>query len=168
MKTLYLLRHGKSSWEQQDLRDFERPLAERGLSDISTMGERFVANGNSVECIITSPAVRAKSTAILFAREVGFPEDDVCANPELYFAGAPMFMKAVSLIDEVFESAMLVGHNPAITEFVNDLCDADIDNIPTTGLVKLALPITSWSQVRYGNAELVDFDYPKRKHQTGS
>lgn len=50
MKTLYLLRHGKSSWEQQDLRDFERPLAERGLSDISTMGERFVANGNSVEC----------------------------------------------------------------------------------------------------------------------
>ncbi len=164
MKTLYLLRHGKSSWEQSDLRDFERPLAERGLNDISHMGKRFLQKGRSVECIITSPAVRAKATAMLFAREIGFPEDDISANPELYFAGAPMFMKAASLIDEDFQSAMLVGHNPAITEFVNDMCDANIDNIPTSGLVELRLRINTWSEVRYGNAELIDFDYPKRKN----
>ena len=103
MKTLFLLRHAKSSWEQKELRDFERPLADRGLNDIKTMGQRFVQKDKQVECIITSPAVRAKATAMLFAREIGYPEDDISANPELYFAGAPMFMKAASLIDENFQ-----------------------------------------------------------------
>jgi len=163
MKTLFLLRHAKSSWDHKELRDFERPLAERGLSDIHKIGQRFLHSGRSVGCIITSPAVRAKSTALLFAREIGYPEDDVTTNPELYFAGAPMFMKAASLVDENFSSAMLVGHNPAITEFVNDLSDAGIDNIPTSGLVELALPIEHWSQIKYGRARLVDFDYPKRE-----
>ena len=163
MKTLYLLRHAKSSWDQPKLRDFERPLAERGLRDISRIGQRFSQSGRNVECIISSPAVRAKTTALLFAREVGYPEDDIIANPELYFAGAAMFLKAASLVDEHFRSAMLVGHNPAITEFVDDMCNAGIDNIPTSGLVELRLPVEQWSDVRYGNAELIDFDYPKRK-----
>jgi phosphohistidine phosphatase len=163
MKTLYLLRHAKSSWDQPELRDFERPLAGRGLKDISRIGQRFSQSGRGVECIISSPAVRAKTTALLFAREVGYPADDIIANPELYFAGASMFLKAASLVDEHFQSAMLVGHNPAITEFVNDMCDAGIDNVPTSGLVELRLPVEKWSDVRYGDAELVDFDYPKRK-----
>ena len=164
MKTLYLLRHAKSSWEQPELRDFERPLAKRGLKDIGKMGQRFLQLGRNVECIITSPAVRAKTTALLFAREAGYPEDDISANPELYFAGAAMFLKAASLVDEHFQSAMLVGHNPAITDFVNDMCNAGIDNIPTSGLVELRLPVENWSEVKYGNAELIDFDYPKREH----
>jgi len=165
MKTLYLLRHAKSSWEQSELRDFERPLAKRGLNDISKMGQRFSQLDRKVECIITSPAVRAKTTALLFAREIGFQDDDISANPELYFAGAAMFLKAASLVDEHFQSAMLVGHNPAITEFVNDMCGAGIDNIPTSGLVELSLPVTNWSDVKYGSAELIDFDFPKRKHE---
>ena len=74
-----------------------------------------------------------------------------------------MFLKAASLIDEDYESAMLVGHNPAITEFVNDMCEAaDIDNIPTCGLVELKLPIELWSEITYDSAELEQFDYPKR------
>ena len=76
-----------------------------------------------------------------------------------------MFLKAASLVDEHFQSAMLVGHNPAITEFVNDMCDAGIDNIPTSGLVELRIAVDHWSEVKYGNAELIDFDFPKRKHE---
>lgn len=164
MKTLFLLRHAKSSWAESQLRDFERPLASRGLRDVKVMGRRFVAAGRQVQCIITSPALRAKTTATLFAREIGYPEEDISANPELYFAGAPMFLKAARLVDEEFDSAMLVGHNPAITEFVNDMSHAAIDNIPTCGLVELLLPVDRWSQVTPGMAQLVDFDYPKRKH----
>lgn len=145
------------------MRDFERPLATRGINNIRTIGERFREQGRQVQCIITSPAVRAKTTALLFAREIGFPEDDITANPELYFAGASMFLKAASLVDEIYESAMLVGHNPAITEFVNDMSDAGIDNVPTSGLVELRLPVEHWSDVDYGMAELIDFDYPKRR-----
>jgi phosphohistidine phosphatase len=164
MKTLYLLRHAKSSWDHPELRDFERPLAPRGIKNIKSMGERFRQQQRLVQCIISSPAVRAKTTATLFAREIGYPEDDITANPELYFAGAPMFLKAATLVDEIYQSAMLVGHNPAITEFVNDMCDAGIDNIPTSGLVELRLPVDQWSDVKYGMADLIDFDYPKRKH----
>ena len=58
---------------------------------------------------------------------------------------------------------MLVGHNPAITEFVNDMANADIDNIPTCGVVELSLPIDNWSDIEFGQATLIDFDYPKKK-----
>ena len=162
MKTLFLLRHAKSSWKQPELKDFERPLAKRGLSDISLMADRFKSRNSSVQCIISSPAVRAKSTATLFAEAIGYPKDEVVANPELYFAGAAMFLKAASLVDEDYDSAMLVGHNPAITEFANSMCDGDIDNIPTCGLVEFRLPIEDWSEVSFDCAELVDFDYPKK------
>lgn len=164
MKTLYLLRHAKSSWNRPELRDFERPLASRGQGDIRKMGRRFKQAGRMVQCIVSSPAVRAKTTAMLFAKEIGFMEDQIAANPELYFAGTSMFLKAVRLVDEVYDSAMLVGHNPAITEFVNTMCGADIENIPTSGLVELRLPIEHWSDAEYGKAELIDFDFPKRKH----
>ena len=163
MKTLYLLRHAKSSWSNPELRDFERPLSARGLKDVRQMGERFRNLGRRVDCIICSPAVRAKTTAGLFAEAIGFGIDDIASNPELYFAGTGMFLKAASLVDEENESAMLVGHNPAITEFVNAIGDERIDNIPTCGLVELSLPIESWSDIKLGTAHLVDFDFPKRE-----
>lgn len=163
MKTLYLLRHAKSSWDNPELRDFERPLSERGSRDVPIMAERFVEDHDSVACIISSPAVRAKTTAKLLAKGIGYPQDDIVSNPELYFAGSGMFLKAASLVDESMDSAMLVGHNPAITEFANDMTGADIDNIPTCGLVKMHLPIDSWSDVTPGKAELVKFDYPKKQ-----
>ena len=162
MKTLFLLRHAKSSWSDPRLKDFERLLANRGLNDLEIMARRFIDQSRQVQCIISSPAVRAKTTAILFAKTIGFPQDAVAANPELYFAGAAMFLKAASLVDEDYNSAMLVGHNPAITEFANDMCGADIDNIPTSGLVQLQLHIDHWSDITYDGAELIDFDYPKR------
>jgi len=163
MKTLFLLRHAKSSWSDPEHKDFERPLANRGLSDVEVMAQRFVDRGRPVECIVASPAVRAKTTAILFANAVGFPQDDIVANPELYFAGAAMFLKAVGLTDEDYSSTMFVGHNPAITEFANDMCGADIDNIPTCGLVELQLSIDLWSEIAYNSADLMGFDFPKRK-----
>ncbi|MDD9890437.1 MAG: histidine phosphatase family protein [Gammaproteobacteria bacterium] len=163
MKTLYLLRHAKSSWDDPELRDFERPLAKRGLNDAPVMAGRFMDRNNSVACIISSPANRAKSTAKIFAENIGYPVDDIISNPELYFAGTAMFLKAASLVDDNCESAMLVGHNPAITEFVNMMANADIDNVPTCGLVELSLPIDNWADVNTGMATVVEFDYPKKK-----
>ena len=72
MKTLYLLRHAKSSWDDPELKDFERPLAERGLRDIPKMAARFRQRGDTVGCVITSPALRAKTTAKLMADQIGF------------------------------------------------------------------------------------------------
>lgn len=162
MKTLFLLRHAKSSWTDPDLKDFERPLSVRGKKDVPAMAERFLQKHRYVDCIICSPATRTKTTAKLFARQIEYPVDDIVSNPELYFAGAPMFLKAARLIDDDFDTAMLIGHNPAITEFANEMALANIKNIPTCGLVELSLPIDSWAESRMGVATLVEYDYPKK------
>lgn len=166
MKTLYLLRHAKSSWDNPDLKDFERPLADRGINDLPLMAERFKARNGQLDRIICSPAVRTKTTAKMFAKLIGFPSDEIGSNPELYFAGSNMFLKAASLLDNECGSAMLVGHNPAITEFVNEMAGSAIDNIPTCGLVQLSLPIDAWSDIEFSTAELVDFDYPKKYRES--
>lgn len=163
MKTLYLLRHAKSSWDNPELKDFERPLSKRGLKDAPVMGERFQARGDELNCIVSSPAVRAKSTAKLFADAIAYPHDEIASNPELYFAGSGMFLKAASLLDDDCAEAMLVGHNPAITDFANLLANAGIENIPTCGLVKMTLDIDDWSDIEPGSATLVEFDYPKKQ-----
>jgi phosphohistidine phosphatase len=163
MKTLYLLRHAKSSWDDPELKDFERPLADRGRRDVPVMASRFQQRGSKLDCIICSPAARAKTTAKLMAEELGFDADEVASNPELYFAGAGMFLKAARLVDDHFESAMLVGHNPAITEFANLMTGAEIGNIPTCGLVQMSLPIESWSEIEEHGAKLEEFDYPKKE-----
>jgi phosphohistidine phosphatase len=162
MKTLYLLRHAKSSWDDPKLKDFERPLAERGINDAPLMAKRFRDRKKQLDCIISSPAVRTKATAKLLAKELGFPSDGIGSNPELYFAGSNMFLKAASLLDDDCEAAMLVGHNPAITDFVNEMANSQIGNIPTCGLVELSLPIDSWADIDFASATLVDFDYPKK------
>jgi len=162
MKTLYLLRHAKSSWDDPELKDFERPLSERGFHDAPIMGARFKQRGVKPCRIISSPALRAKTTAKLIAEAIDFPVDDITSNPELYFAGTGMFLKAASLVDESCDAAMLVGHNPAITEFANVMANTDIDNIPTCGLVEISLDIDSWSDIEMGIGTLVEFDYPKK------
>ena len=162
MKTLYLLRHAKSSWDDPELKDFERPLSDRGLQDAPIIGERFKQRGGVPGCIISSPAMRAKTTAKLIGEAIGFPVDDIASNPELYFAGTGMFLKAASLLDDDCDSAMLVGHNPAITEFANVMTNSDIDNIPTCGLVEISLDIDDWSEIETGIGSLVEFDYPKK------
>lgn len=165
MKTLYLLRHAKSSWDDSDLRDFERPLSDRGVSDIPLMTRRFADRGGVLDCIVCSPAVRAKTTARLWAENLDFPEDEIISNPELYFAGTGMFLKAAKMMDESASMALLVGHNPAITEFANAMLGDDseeIDNIPTCGLVVLELPVDQWGDVVLGSARRVLFDFPKK------
>lgn len=165
MKTLYLLRHAKSSWDDTDLKDFERPLSERGVQDIPVMAKRFSDRGAVIDSIVASPAIRAKATARAMAENLKFPKDDIISNPELYFAGTGMFLKAAKLMDETATAAMLVGHNPAITDFANAMLgdnSEEIDNIPTCGLVVLELPIEEWGEVTLGSATRVLFDYPKK------
>lgn len=167
MKTLYLLRHAKSSWRDPELKDFERPLSERGLRDVPVMAARFQERASSLGYIISSPAIRAKTTAKLLAEVINYPVSNIISNPELYFAGTGMLLKAASQLDENCEAAMLVGHNPALTEFVNAMANANIDNIPTCGLVGLKLPQEHWSDIEMGSAELIFFDYPKNASETG-
>ena len=163
MKTLYLLRHAKSSRDDQEFKDFERPLADRGMRDVPKMASRFLQRGDTVDFIITSPAMRAKTTAKMMADQIGFPADEVASNSKLYFSGAGSLFKVVRLIEEHRKSAMLVGHNPAITEFAHGMCAGRIEHIPTCGLLHLQFPVQRWEDIQENSGKLVYFDFPKKE-----
>ena len=161
MKILYLLRHAKSSPGNPGMKDFERSLNKRGLNDVPLVGSRFNEKDFSVQCMISSSARRAETTAVLMAQNTGFPIDDIIINSDLYLAGVGTFLRVAREINEDCESAMLVGHNPAITEFANQMMNKSIDNIPTCGLIKMSLPISYWSDIELGKGVFMEFEFPK-------
>ena len=166
MKTLYLLRHAKSSPATPIQKDFERSLSVRGLEDITLMAKNFSESHLSVQFILSSPAKRASHTATLMAEKIGLSSEDVMHQPELYLAGVSVFLRITSLIDDRCEAAMLVGHNPTITEFANRMTNNSIYSMPTCSLVKMSLPISCWSDVELGQGTSMKFEYPRNLRES--
>lgn len=160
-KSIYLVRHAKSSWKFPDLPDIDRPLNKRGQRDVPTMTDRLKTLNFKVDLVISSPAERAKTTALYLASELSRIESVLLLDP-LYHANTTELFQEISLIDNKHNSVMLVGHNPGLTTFTNLLGNLKIENIPTCGIVGFDLPIKEWSQLKYGNANLLFFDYPKK------
>lgn len=162
MKTLYLLRHAKSSWDNPGLSDKQRPLANRGLKNAPEMGQRLAARGESVDLVISSPAKRALTTAELFCEACGFPQDRIEVDEDLYFLGAGSIEGVILQQDDAVDALMLVFHNPDITYFTNSIDDLmRIDNVPTAGLVRFGSDIEHWRDWSRASARFDYFDYPK-------
>ena len=162
MKTLYLLRHAKSSWADRELTDQDRPLNSRGLNDITKISARL-REKSAVQAIISSTAVRAFSTAKLMAEGIGIPAESVSFKSEMYLSGPLKLLEIVRQLDAMLTGVMLVGHNPTITEFVNSMSGANISNVPTCGLVILKLNSDTWAEAAFYDATFVEFDYPKKE-----
>jgi phosphohistidine phosphatase len=161
-KTLYLVRHAKSSWKDSSLDDAERPLNKRGKRDAPEMGKRLARAGVRPDLITSSPAVRALTTAQNIAEELGIKKSRIDVNEDMYTFNAEGLLEVIRGLDDKLNTVMLVGHNPATTILLNELSGADIDNIPTCGVAHLKMNTESWAQVKSGGAELVSFDYPKK------
>ena len=163
MKRLYLLRHAKSSWDDDSLSDVERPLNKRGLRDAPMMGKRFRAHGYLPDRIVSSGAVRADATARAVAYELGYPVASIAREDALYLAGPATLLEIVRRADDTLGSLMLVGHNPGMTDFANTLSDHGIDNLPTCGLFCVNLAVERWRDVEPRGGVLVCFEYPKKR-----
>jgi phosphohistidine phosphatase len=162
MKSLYLLRHAKSSWAENGLSDKQRPLGERGLHDAPMMGERFNSREETLDRVISSPALRAHTTAQLFCEACGFPPQDIELESDLYFLGSGSIEDVILNQDDQLRALMLVFHNPDITYFANSFDDeVRIDNVPTSGLIKLTCDIAQWRDWSRANTAFEYFDYPK-------
>ena len=162
MKTLYLLRHAKSSWDEPGLSDKQRPLNERGKKNAPAMGRRFASRDETLDRVIASPARRAHDTARLFAESCGFPVDDILVEPDLYFAGGGAIEDLILAQDDELRSLMLVFHNPDITYFANSIdYNLHIDNVPTAGLVRFSCDIAQWRDWSREVCAFDYFDYPK-------
>jgi len=161
-RILTLIRHAKSSWGDADLSDFDRPLNGRGMKNAPEMGRRLADINYSVDAIISSPAVRAISTAQIIAKEIGFDVEQVSQNAEIYEANLGVLIDQVSQLNDHNSSVMLVGHNPGFTGLCNYLSNARIDNMPTCSIAQIQFNASSWGSISKHLGELIGFDYPKK------
>ena len=162
MKTLYIIRHAKSSWGDFTLPDFDRPLNERGKTDAPVMAKRLLAKKIRIDAFVSSPAKRAKKTCKLFCNEYGVKEDKIIFIDRLYLAHAEMFFEVIKGLDEHYKHIAIFAHNPGITDFANRLCkDVHIDEMPTCGIFAVEAAITSWKDLTDAENNFLFFDYPK-------
>jgi phosphohistidine phosphatase len=161
MKTLTLVRHAKSSWKDTSLADRDRPLNKRGERDAPEMGRRIAAAGIRPSLIVSSPAVRAWTTARIIADEIGYPREFLQRDKRLYLASVNAILDVIVAQDNGFNSLMIVGHNPGFTDFANYLVPGLTNNIPTAGVVSVQLDIDDWSLYERPELELVLYDFPK-------
>jgi len=161
-KFLYLVRHAKSSWDNPDLSDFERPLNSRGKRDAPKMGKRLKERQIKPDLIICSPAKRAKKTATKISKQINYDQDDIIYDSGLYHADPDTILEIVQQQPGEIESLMIFGHNPGFTEFANSISGMQIDNIPTAGLFVASFTVSQWSEIRFGTGNFELFDYPKK------
>jgi phosphohistidine phosphatase len=161
MKTLLLVRHAKSSWEQPGLSDFDRPLNERGKKDAPEMAGRVKEKGIKLDHLISSPAKRARKTARYFAEEFDFKKEDVQLAEELYGATQSQFLQAVTGISDKYESVALFSHNPGITDFASSLTNIRVDDMPTCAVFAVQIQTDSWKDFAGAEKKFLFFDYPK-------
>ncbi len=162
MKTLTILRHAKSSWRNASLSDHDRPLNKRGERDVPIMATRILQAGIRPSLILTSPAVRAWTTAKVIAKKISYPIEFLQRDERLYHAGVRRIIDVLAEQDIGFNSIMIVGHNPGFTDFANYLVPGLTRNIPTCGVVSVTVDSDDWNLKAKKNAELVTYDYPKK------
>ncbi|MDB5270824.1 MAG: phosphohistidine phosphatase [Hymenobacter sp.] len=161
MKTLYLLRHAKSSWSFDELSDQERPLNDRGRDDAPLMGQALAKRRICPDVIVSSPAVRAMSTAVLVAREMQYPHDKIVVESGIYGADVDDFLAILRELPASAASALVVGHNPTITETANALSPSSLNEMPTAAVVCLRFECDKWEEMSKVNAEFYFYDYPR-------
>jgi phosphohistidine phosphatase len=161
VKTLLILRHAKSSWDDASLDDRERPLNARGRRDAPRMGNLLRDEALIPDVIITSDAVRAHTTARAVAEAAGYTRD-IVVDPLLYGASPEDVLAVLKTVpDANARTVMIVGHNPGLEDLIEQLTGEPHD-VPTAALVRLALPIEAWGELSATTrATLVDLWRPK-------
>ena len=143
MKRLLVLRHAKSSWGDSSLDDWERPLNPRGLRDAPGVGALLRKHALVPDLIITSDAVRARTTAHAVAEAAGY-DREIVADPRLYLATPDDLLAVLQGVSDESARAMIVGHNPGLEDLIVRLA-GEHHGLPTATLAHLALPIDRWS-----------------------
>ena len=160
-KKLLLIRHAKSDWSTPNCSDFNRPLNERGKENAYKMANRLKLKGITPTLIISSPALRAVSTANLIVKEWDISEKVIKLNKSIYEASCDRLLKIINNFENENDFVTLFGHNNGITDLAVYLTDADIFNIPTCGMVMISFPFEDWKMVSKNTGEVEFYDYPK-------
>jgi len=161
MKTILLVRHAKSSWDDFSMADIDRPLNNRGKKDAPEMANRLLEKKIDIDAFVSSPAKRARKTAEVFCKAYGHKKKEVVIEEDLYEAGESQFSKVIASLPNDDNTVALFSHNPGITDFANTLTPTRIDNIPTTGVFAVQADTDDWKGFSSASKKLWFFDYPK-------
>ena len=162
MKRLTLARHAKSSWTEVLLADHDRVLSERGVRDAPRMGKRINARKLRPSLIISSTAIRAISTARAFAEALKYPLEFLQSEKELYLATPEKILEIVCAQEDNFSDLMVIGHNPGMTDLVNQMLPSmHLHNLPTCGVVAIDVETDAWGKIPEADSKLFFYDYPK-------
>ena len=161
MKRLYVVRHAKASWSNNVSSDYERPLDSKGESDIKKLSLYLKSKNYTPEYILTSAAKRTLETSkiissVLFDKIIPPLKEE----PLIYEASETTFLNIISSIDSKYNSLMIVGHNPTITSLINEVSDAIIDHVPTSGIAVIDFKQPNWI-IKSNSGKIIEFIYPK-------
>ena len=157
MKTLYIVRHAKSSWDYDGVKDIDRPLKKRGINDAYLISNVLE---NKVDCpntFVSSCANRALHTSMIFSYAFNFPLANVKISKSLYNFSDGYLIKTVKALDDGFESAIIFSHDHGISTFVNKFGNKPIAHVPTCGVVGIQFEDKHWKNVKKGKTFLVEF-----------
>ena len=155
MRTLFLLRHAKSSWKNKDLADFERPLNSRGRKAAETMGAYLKQESVNPELILSSCAVRARETIEIVLRSAKL-KPELRFDERIYEASSARLHEVITQIDKGVQSILIVGHNPGLEELISVLT-GNFEAMPTAALAKISLKISDWTNAgsKYGTLDWI-------------
>ncbi|MCP5206681.1 MAG: histidine phosphatase family protein [Hahellaceae bacterium] len=144
MKRLMLVRHAKSSWKDESLADFDRPLNRRGEKSAPKVAAFLKNIFPCPDLMVASPAVRTKTTASIFASHFNYDEEKIFLNTRLYMCEPRTLLDVVSYLPDNVSFVALFGHNPALTEAIDLLCDVTIENFATCATLVIDFDCSSW------------------------
>ncbi|NUQ25317.1 MAG: histidine phosphatase family protein [Saprospiraceae bacterium] len=165
MKKLFLIRHAKSSWDDPEFQDIDRPLSSRGLRDAPQMAVLLKGMGIHPDRLVSSPANRAFTTASFFAAAFGIPASDIAVDDNIYEAMPQDIVRIVHQIDDRYDTVLLFGHNPTLTSVANMFAESYIPNVPTCGIVGAQAEVAHWKEFNQSTGRLIGFYFPKQHLQ---
>lgn len=160
MKRLFIIRHAKSDWNDTSLDDYDRPLNKRGLTNAPFMGKILKEKNILPDVIISSPAVRAITTAELIAKEIGY-DKVIIQNQYIYDAYVTSLQETVSYINDTNNTAFLVGHTPGVSALAYMLANSK-ESFPTCAVLEIEFNCDSWMDVSKENSTIISYDFPKK------
>jgi phosphohistidine phosphatase len=163
MKTLHLIRHFKSNWDNPYNADFDRTLNDRGISDIPIMASKMRAIQLKPDRVFYSAARRTTLSCEGLMRELQWPKDVAIGVASLYEISLNPLLEFIRALDDVWDEVAIIAHNPTMTDAINALCPVRLDNLPTGGWAQIELPSTKWQNAGITEARLVRLEYPKKR-----
>ena len=147
MKTLYIVRHAKSSWDFPELPDIERPVTEKGIYNTKKILADLNNKNISIDLLICSHAKRAYETAKLFSTGLNYPVEKIVVSKGIYQVDTDDIFNLIFGVKDDIDSLMIVGHNPTLTQFANIFLDEKIDLLPTSGVISINFEADNWNEI---------------------